>query len=312
MNEIIMIVGYPASGKSSLTKEYEASGYKKVNRDIIGGSVEGLLPIVETLLNEQRPIVLDNTHVDVVTRKPFIDLAKKYNVPIHCKWLQTSIEDAQVNSLNRMWEKHGRLFMDRKEMKEIKRDSNTFPVVVLFAYKKNFQKPTLDEGFATIEKIPFIRKTNNSYVNKALFLDYDGTLRDSIGDYKFPTKPGDIRILKERSTVLKDYEKRGYKLLGVSNQSGIARNQVTEEDVCKCFDKTNEMLGVDIDYRYCPHNVPPSCYCRKPQSGMLIQLMHEYKLDLRQCIMVGDQTTDKTTAKRLGIKYYDESEFFTN
>ena len=69
-------------------------------------------------------------------------------------------------------------------------------------------------------------------------------------------------------------------------------------------------LGLEIRVRFCPHNVPPTCYCRKPQAGMGVGLIREHDLDPSQCVYVGDQTTDKTFAKRLGFQYEDAKSFF--
>jgi HAD superfamily hydrolase (TIGR01662 family) len=110
---------------------------------------------------------------------------------------------------------------------------------------------------------------------------------------------------------LKEYIAKGYILLGVSNQSGVAKGVLTHEQAKACFDKTNELLGLDIDVSFCPHSVPPiSCYCRKPGVGHGVEFIEKYKLDPALCIMVGDMTTDKTFSTRCGFKYVDQSIFF--
>ena len=82
---------------------------------------------------------------------------------------------------------------------------------------------------------------------------------------------------------------------GISNQSGIAKGELTVADAEACFQRTNELLGVEIEFLYCPHRVPPiSCYCRKPQVGLAVQLIEKHKLDRSKTIFVGDMTTDKT------------------
>lgn len=65
------------------------------------------------------------------------------------------------------------------------------------------------------------------------------------------------------------------------------------------------------DYHFSPH-LPPKdlCYCRKHQSGAGVLMMHKHKLDLKTCLMVGDATSDKTFAERLGIKYKHPNIFF--
>jgi histidinol-phosphate phosphatase family protein len=120
-----------------------------------------------------------------------------------------------------------------------------------------------------------------------------------------------VVIKPGRAEVLGDLLEDGYLLLGVSNQSGIGKGVFTDEAARSCFRRTNSELGIHIEYVYCPHRVPPSsCYCRKPQSGMGVHFIRKYNLDPAQCIMVGDQTTDKTFAKRLGFQYQSAENFF--
>jgi histidinol phosphatase-like enzyme len=68
--------------------------------------------------------------------------------------------------------------------------------------------------------------------------------------------------------------------LGVSNQSGIEKGDLTEEMAKVCFKKTNDLLGFNIDVRYCPHHsFPIRCFCRKPLSGLGVYLIETYKLN---------------------------------
>jgi predicted kinase len=97
MSKVTMVVGYPASEKSTITKELAKNGASVLNRDTEGGTIAGLLPKMESLLNNNKDIVLDNLFVNVVTRKPFIELAKKHGADINCQLMGTSIEDAQFN-----------------------------------------------------------------------------------------------------------------------------------------------------------------------------------------------------------------------
>jgi len=309
MTEVILICGSPASGKSSIAKEYIEKGYIHLNRDTQGGEVIDLLPKMENCLRQGKNVVLDNLFPTVESRRPFIELAYKNKAEIHCILVATSIEDAQINALHRMHQKYGKLFLDLESIKEVKKDPNTFPAVVLFKYRKEFKKPSREEGFNSITKKEF-KRNPSEYTNKALILDYDGTLRESTGEFQFPINPEEVKLLPNRKEKLQEYKDNGYLLLGVSNQSGIARKQVTRENAVLCFDKTNELLGHDIDYVFCPHNVPPTCYCRKPQSGLGVYLIEKYKLNPKECIYVGDQTTDETFAKRLGFKYFDQGDFF--
>ena len=118
--------------------------------------------------------------------------------------------------------------------------------------------------------------------------------------------------MKPRGARILDYEKRGYLLLGASNQSGIAKGTLTAADAEACFVETLSQLGVKFgEVKYCPHKVPPiSCYCRKPGPGMGVELIVKYKLDPRQCIYVGDLGTDKSFAERCGFTFAEHNEFF--
>jgi histidinol phosphatase-like enzyme len=86
---------------------------------------------------------------------------------------------------------------------------------------------------------------------------------------------------------------------------------LSHETAVACFERTNELLGLKIDYHFCPHQSnPPVCYCRKPQSGNAVLLIEKYKLNPAECIFVGDQTSDKTFAARAGFKYFHVDQFF--
>ncbi len=311
--EIVMFCGFPSSGKSRLAAKF-ASTHEVLNRDTVGGKVVELLPRMEALLDEGKSVVLDNLHATTKNRKPFLKAARKRKVSIRCEWQSTPAEQCQIQALNRMWERYGTIFWTKKEIAqhaEAKKDPNIFPVVVLFKYKKEFEKPTVDEGFESVSKSKSDLEWPAEYKNKAVILDYDDTLRKVInGKQKYPTRPEEVELLPNRTERLKALQDEGYLLLGVSNQSGIARGDVSYEDAVECFEHTNALLDVEIDFHFCPHNVPPSCYCRKPQSGIGVYFIHKYKLDPAQCIFCGDQTTDKTWAKRLGIPYAHPNEYF--
>lgn len=314
-SEVIMVVGPQASGKTTVTQPLRAQGYMHVSRDVSGGKISDLLHPFEGFLKDGANIVLDNTFPKATARKPFIELAKRYKATIRCVIMATPIEECQINALRRMWQRYGQVFYTANDIKEhpkAKNDPNIFPVVVLFRYKKEYEKPTTDEGFDRIETQKFVRLPwGDGYSNKALLLDYDSTLRETKSGAKWPTNTVDIEIMPNRTPVLQRYVKDGYLLLGVSNQSAIAKRQFTIEEAQAMFDHTNKLLGVQVtEVAFCPHGVPPSCYCRKPQSGMGVHLIERHQLDPNQCIMVGDATTDKTFAKRLGIQYADQGDFF--
>jgi len=302
-------MGYNAAGKSTLVESYVNQGYKRFNRDLEGGNLEGLAEKANAAVKSgTSSLVLDNTYATVKSRLSIIKVAKDNKISIKCIHLTTSFEDAQLNACLRMVRKVGKL-LQPEDFKSVK-DPNLFPPVALFNYRKEFQKPTIQEGFASVQEIPFVRVWGPEYKNKAVIVDYDGTLRSSTGAQKYPIELGDIQMLPGRTEVLKEYQKKGYLLLGASNQSGIARG-IPREKIVACFEETNRRLGLKIEYNFCPHRIPPvSCYCRKPHTGMSALFIEKYKLLPSECIMVGDMTSDKTFAERSGFKFVHADTFF--
>jgi HAD superfamily hydrolase (TIGR01662 family) len=313
-NLIVLLMGYNASGKSTIAADYVAKGFDRLNRDEMGGSLEGVAQELERRIKKGGNLfVLDNTYATIESRASVIKIGKAAGIPVTCVHLETSFEDAQLNACLRMVKKHGRL-LTPEEMKKTN-DPNMFPPVALFNYRKTFEKPTWQEGFAVTSKLEFKRYWGPEYKNSALILDYDGNLRDTPDGaaFDFPTCAEEVILLPGRVEKIKAYikEHKPDHVLGWSNQSGIAKKQATEENVIKAFKRTNELLGMDIPFFYCPHNIPPvSCYCRKPHPGNGALMIEMYKLNPAKCLFVGDQKTDETAAERCGFNYMHTEEFF--
>ena len=161
------------------------------------------LPMAERALDEGKSVVLDNTYVSRESRKSLVDLGRRRNVPVRCVWLDASIEDAQVNAVMRMVRKYGAFLSPDEIKKASRKDPNAFGPSVLFRYRKGFEEPTTIEGFASVERVAFKRSpASPDYTQKALLLDYDGTLRRTKSGDKYPKTPDDIEILPNRRAVL--------------------------------------------------------------------------------------------------------------
>ena len=309
--EIVIVMGYNAAGKSTLVDEFVSQGYYRLNRDLMGGTLDQQAQLAAGAIQQgHSKVVLDNTYANVESRKSIIAVGKDLGVPVRCVWLATSFEDAQLNACMRMCQKTGRLLMPEDFKGEFKNDPNLFPPVALFSYKKRFEKPTTAEGFSAVDKRLFVRQWPGKYTNKAILLDYDDTLRRCTGPKAWPEDPSEVEILPGRKEKLAEMVAQGYLLLGVSNQSAISKG-LSMETAVACFERTNELLGHKIEYQFCPHRIPPvTCFCRKPQPGLGAWFIYKYQLNPASCIMVGDQTSDKTFAGRCGFQYQDEKDFF--
>ena len=227
-------------------------------------------------------------------------------------YLDTPVHEAQVNVVLRMLERYGRL-PGGDEMAELaKSDPNLPPPAAMVRFAGNLEPPDEDEGLSAINVIPFVRRPAPDRSAKGLLLDVDGTLRITKSGEIYPRHPDDVELLPGRREVLQKWIDQGYQLFFVSNQSGIASKQVSQDKVEACFERTIELLGLPItEVCFCPHKAfPVGCFCRKPLPGMGVQLMEEYELDPQQLVMVGDMDSDGQFAAAIGATYHTADEFF--
>jgi len=312
MSTITIVMGYPCAGKTTETQKFVDAGAIRFNRDTEGGSIANLHAKVDAFLtaNPGKSVVLDNTYPTVESRQAVIEMAQRHDLKSQCFLLQASIEDAQNNMCARLFRHFGHI-PGPDEIKATK-DPGIFPPAVLFRYRKERETPDLSEGWDMMTQVEFHRRPYpNDHVNKAVILDYDTTLRETKDGSKYPVSPDNIEIMPNTRRILESYRDMGYLLLGASNQSGVDKGSLTNEDAQACFEETNRLIGVDIEYSYCPHQSRPiSCYCRKPMPGMLLNWVWKYKLDPKKTLFVGDYGTDKSAARRAGIPYIDHADFF--
>jgi len=142
--------------------------------------------------------------------------------------------------------------------------------------------------------------------NKAVFLDRDGTINIDKG---YVHTKDDFEYLPGAKDALIQLQKLGYKLIIITNQSGIGRGYFTEREYWD-FDKwirdDLSMSGINItDSFYCPHlpDAPVAryavdCDCRKPRIGLFEQAIKKYDIDPNNSIVVGDKSRDLSICKK--------------
>lgn len=146
--------------------------------------------------------------------------------------------------------------------------------------------------------------------HKAVFLDRDGVINK---DHGYTFRPDDFDFLDGVFPACRRFMSMGYKLVIVTNQSGIARGYYSEVDFEYLTDyMLNEFKqqGITIDAVYhCPHHAQEGygeykidCDCRKPKPGMLYTAASELDLDLSESVMIGDKITDMIAGKAAGVK----------
>jgi len=129
--------------------------------------------------------------------------------------------------------------------------------------------------------------------NRAVFLDRDGTMAK---DVNYCARPEDFELFPNTAKAIKLLNEHGFKVIVVTNQSGIARGFFTEETLAKIHEKmkrelTKEGARID-DIYYCPHHPADNCDCRKPKPKLVLQAAKEHNIDLEHSFVVGDLEMD--------------------
>lgn len=157
-----------------------------------------------------------------------------------------------------------------------------------------------------------VERKSYFHAQKAIFLDRDGVINE---DTDFIKHPDELDIYPYTAAAVRRINQSGYAAVVVTNQSAVARNLCTEDELRTIHNKMETQLGaggakVDAIY-YCPHHPDKGfpdenpaykidCDCRKPKPGMLLQAADRFHIALADSFMIGDSDRDKEAGKRAG------------
>ncbi len=144
----------------------------------------------------------------------------------------------------------------------------------------------------------------------AVFLDRDGTI---VREVDYLRSPEELRLLPHAADAIRRLNEIGFAVVVTTNQSGVARGLLTEDDLAQVHKLLAERLakrGARLDAIYfCPHHPTAGagpyrreCSCRKPAPGMLLRAAEELDLDLSRCFAVGDSRRDLVAGREAGCK----------
>ena len=290
--EIVLVMGLPAAGKSTLAQTLVTDGYHRINRDESGGTLRELIDDVRADLASGRSrLVLDNTYVTRKSRAEVVRIAAEHHVPVRCVWLTTSLDEAQVNAVARLVEKYGKL-PDEKELAALRKtDVNAFPPTVLFRYQRELEPPDESEGFSRIDRVTFERRANPDHTNGALIVWIDDPARLDAIATALPQLASAFRPGTDKCLVW-------------SWQPSIADGTRSRADVEAAFMTAATRTGLQIEFDCCPHGAgPPRCWCRKPLPGLGVLMMLQHRFDPARSIFVGDGAQDAGFARKLGLAH---------
>lgn len=138
--------------------------------------------------------------------------------------------------------------------------------------------------------------------SRLALLDRDGTLIQHI---PYLSDPAQVRLLPGVPEGLLELRRRQYKLVMVSNQSGVGRGYFAQEQVEKVNQRLQELLephGAQLDLMlYCPHAPQSNCDCRKPRPGLALMAAQKLNCGLEGGLVFGDSDCDMELALALKL-----------
>jgi D-glycero-D-manno-heptose 1,7-bisphosphate phosphatase len=183
-----------------------------------------------------------------------------------------------------------------------------------------FVEPSLDTG--TPERLEkavelHVRKKCAAKQIRFVVLDRDGTLIPDIPEGRKDLSNTDISEIS--ASAIKTLNDLQVPVFLVTNQPGVAKGWITEDDVEKThIDISNFLQNHNAwidDFAYCKHHpqagfvgeikdLKINCICRKPNPGLVIALAEKYGLDVKDAIVIGDSSADAGLANNLGVPFY--------
>jgi len=143
--------------------------------------------------------------------------------------------------------------------------------------------------------------TSSSEKSRAVFVDRDGTI---IHDADYCSAPSQVQVLDGAAGALRRLKDAGFKIIVITNQSGIGRGFFTEKDYRAVEAELSRQLGhslIDATY-FCPDAPGKPSTCRKPAPGMVLAAAKDHTVDLSSSFLIGDKEIDAQCAHNAGVR----------
>ncbi len=143
--------------------------------------------------------------------------------------------------------------------------------------------------------------TSTNAKSRAVFVDRDGTI---IHDADYCSDPSEVQVFEGAAAALRRLKDAGFKIIVITNQSGIGRGYFTEKQYRTVEIEVDRQLGnnlIDATY-FCPDAPGQPSKCRKPAPGMVLDAARDHDVDLSRSFLIGDKEVDAECAHNAGVR----------
>ncbi len=138
---------------------------------------------------------------------------------------------------------------------------------------------------------------------RAAFIDRDGTIIEETHYIRDPEK---VKLLPGAAEGLRELVRLGFRILVISNQSGVGRGIISSEQFRQVHERVAQMLHAETievsEFLYCMHTPEDNCQCRKPKTGLIPRNVTGTLIDFKQSITVGDKLCDLELGRNIGTQ----------
>ena len=272
--EVVVVMGIPGAGKSRLAADYAARGFVRLNRDERGGSLRGIADALDEALGDgAQRVVLDNTYLTRAARSHVLDVAARHGASARCVWLDTPLAQAQVNLVERMLDRFGRLLMPAELEELAKTEPGVMAPTRQMRALRELEPPGDDEGFGEVERVPFERAAAEG--------------------------ASAVLVAASAASVLPtELDRHVPHLVFDWRPDGALRNLDPEVAAL-----ATAVTG-PIEAAVCTHpGGPPTCWCRPPLPGLVLDFARRHGVDPARAVVVGTSPAHRTLANTLGAGF---------
>jgi aryl-alcohol dehydrogenase-like predicted oxidoreductase len=271
--DVVLIMGIQGSGKSRIAETYVERGYLRLNRDERGGTLRQLADALdEALAAGRRDIVLDNTYLSRAWRNDVVVAAARHGVAVRCLWLDTPLADAQVNLVRRLLERFDRLLSPPELKAAARKEPGVLTPTQQMRALRELEPPMDDEGFASIERLPFSRVEGDGRPGVFVAAAAASKLTAGATDADVPHLVFDWR----------------------------------PDDASEDLGAVATSLPAHVEWAVCTHpGGPPTCWCRPPLPGLVLEFARRHSVDPARSVVVGASPAHRSLANALGARYVD-------